>query len=148
MVLAANEVLVVGDADRQADLVAGGAELGVFQNRFEKRLLVHLGLGLHERVVDPLQERVVAEREGVMLWLFDRVGGVASGVVDVGDRVAGRAGDSGLAGGVVHVVIIGIVEFSREERHGIVAAGAPSGCLGRCRSAASETRRVSRTLAR
>ena len=105
--------------------------LGSLQDRLEERLLVHLGLGFHERVVDPLQERVVAEGERIMLGLFDRVGGVAAGVVDVGDRVAGGAGDAGLAGGVIHVVIVGIVEFTREERHWIVAAGTPAGCLGR-----------------
>ena len=66
-----------------------------------------------------------------MLGLFDRVGGVAAGVVDVGDRVAGRAGDAGLAGRVVHVVVVRVVEFAREERHGVVAAGAPAGGLGR-----------------
>ena len=67
VVLAADEVFVVVDADGQADLVAGRAELGVLDDRLEERLLVHLGLGLDQRVVDPLQERVVAEGEGIML---------------------------------------------------------------------------------
>ena len=131
MVLPADEVFVVVDAVGEADLVAGRAEVGVLDDRLQERLLVHLGLGLHERIVDPLQERVVAEGERIMLRLFDRVGGVAAGVVDVGDRVAGRAGDARLAGRVVHVVVIRVVELAREERHRVVAAGAPAGGLGR-----------------
>ena len=130
MVLPADEVLVVVQGERQAHLVAGRAELGVLDDRLQERLLVHLGLGLHQRVVDPLEERVVAEGERVMLGLLDRVGGVAPGVVDVRDRVADRAGDPRLARRVVHVVIVGVVELAREERHRVVAAGAPAGGLG------------------
>ena len=47
-------------------------------------------------------------------------------VIDVADR----AGDAGLAGRVVHVVVIRVVELAGEERHGVVAAGAPAGGLG------------------
>ncbi len=87
---------------------------------------MHLGLGLHQRLVDPLQDGVVAVGEGVVDRLLDRVGRVAAGVVDVGDRVARRAGDPGLAGRVADVVVVGIVERSGEERHQVVAAGAPA----------------------
>ena len=66
-----------------------------------------------------------------MLGLLDRVGAVAPGVVDVGDHVADRASDACLARRVVHVVVIRVVELAGEERHGIVAAGAPAGSLGR-----------------
>ena len=131
VVLPADEILVVVQGEGQADLVAGRAELGALDDRLQERLLVHLGLGLHQRVVDPLEDRVVAEGEGIMLGLLDRVGGVAAGVVDGGDRVADRAGDAGLARRVVHVVVVRVVELAGEERHGVVAAGAPAGGLGR-----------------
>ena len=44
--------------------------------------------------------------------------------------MADRAGDAGLAGRVVHVVEVRVVELAGEERHGVVAAGAPAGGLG------------------
>ena len=58
---------------------------------------MHLGLRLHQRVVDPLEDRVVAGGEGIVLRLLDRVVGVAPRAVDVRDRVADRARDAGLA---------------------------------------------------
>ena len=99
-------------------------------DRLQERLLVHLGLRLDQRVVDPLEDRVLAGGERVMLGLLDRVVGVAAGAVDVGDRVADRAGDPGLAGLGVHVVVVRVVELAREERDGVVAARAPAGGVG------------------
>ena len=131
MVLPPHEVFVMVDGERQPDLVARRAELGALDDRLHERLLVHLGLGLHQREVDPFQDRVVAEGEGIMLGLLDRVGAVAPGVVDRGDHVADRAGDARLARGVVHVVEIGVVELAGEERHRVMAARAPAGSLGR-----------------
>ena len=131
MVLPADEVLVVVDPVRQADLVAGRAELGVLDDRLEERLLVHLGLGLDQRVVDPLEDRVIAVGEGIVVRLLDRVGGVAPRVVHVGDRVAGGARDPGLAGRVVDVIVVRVVELAREERNRVMAAGAPPRGLGR-----------------
>ena len=55
VVLAAQELLVVVQLDRQADLVAGRAELGGLVERLEERLLVEVRLGLDQLVVDPLQ---------------------------------------------------------------------------------------------
>ena len=52
----------MGNADGQADFVAGRAELRVLEDRLEERLLVHFGLGFDQRVIDPLQERVFARR--------------------------------------------------------------------------------------
>ena len=34
-------------------------------------------------------------------------------------------------GGIGNVVVVGIIEFAREEGHRIMATGAPAGCLGR-----------------
>ena len=96
---------------------------------FEEGLFVHRRLGLHQLMVDPLEHVVVALGEGIVQRLVDRVVGVAAGAVDVGDRVAGGAGDAGMGGGMVHVVVVGIVEGAAIERHRIVAAGAPAGRL-------------------
>ena len=87
VVLAADEVLVV--VQGEGDARPCGRSSRTWRSlidRLQERLLVHLGLGLDQRVVDPLEDRVVAGGEGVMLGLLDRVGGVAPGVVDVGDR--------------------------------------------------------------
>ena len=126
VVLAADEVPIMVQPVRQADLVAGRAELDVLDDRLEEGLLVHLGLGLDQRLVDPLQDRVVAVGEGIVHRLLDRVRRIAARVVDVGDRVARGAGDPGLAGRVADVVVVGVVERAREERHQVVAPGAPS----------------------
>ena len=131
VILPPHEITIVVQGKRQTHLVARRAELGALDDGLHERLLVHLGLGLHQREVDPLQDRVVAEGEGVMVGLLDRVGAVAPGVVHRGDRVAGGAGDSRLTRGVVHVVIVGIVEFAREERHRVVTTRAPACSLGR-----------------
>ena len=65
---------------------------------------------------------------------FDRVIGIAPGRVDMGDRVAGGAGDSRVghlvAGQVVfRIVEAGLIEFAAEKRNGIVTARAKSGAL-------------------
>ena len=73
VVLAAEELLVVVQFAGDADLVAGRAELGRLVQRLQERLLVELRLGLDELVVDPLQDRVRAERERVVQRLLDRV---------------------------------------------------------------------------
>ena len=130
MVLPAEEILVVVQGVRETHLVAGRAELRVLDHGLQEGLLVHLGLCLHQRVVHPLQERAVAGGERVMLGRLDRVVGVAAGAVDVGDRVADGAGDAGLARPGVHVIVLGVVELAREERHGVVAARAPAGRAG------------------
>ena len=96
---------------------------------FEESFFVHRWLGLHQLMVDPLEHVVVAGSEGIVQRFVDRVVGVAAGAVDVGDRVAGGAGDAGVGGGMVHVVVVGIVEGAAVEGHRIVAAGAPAGCL-------------------
>ena len=83
MVLAAEEFLVVVQRQRQVHLVAGRAELGRAVKVLQERLLVERRLGLDELIVDPLQQRVVAERERVVQRLFDRVVGVAARAVDV-----------------------------------------------------------------
>lgn len=92
---------------------------------------MHLGFGLHQCQVDPFEDRVLAESEGIMLGLLDRVGAVPPGVIDRGDHVADRAGDACLARRVMHVVEIGVVELTGEEWHGVMAASAPAGSLGR-----------------
>ena len=98
-------------------------------------------------MLDPLQERIVAVREGIVLGFFDRVGSVAPGVVDVGDGVTGGAGDTRLTCRVMDVVVVGIVKFAREEWHGILQpAHQRAACVEPSR--ASATLRVSRTLVR
>ncbi len=126
MVLATEEFLVVVQLDWQRDFVTGRAELRGFMERLQERLFVERRLGFHHLVVDPLQDRVLAERKRVVLRLLDGVGRVAGGAVDVGDGMAGGASDAGMGGGVLDVVEIRIVEGAAEERYHVVAAGAPA----------------------
>ena len=125
VILPAEKILVVIEFAGQAHLVAGRAEFGRLVKRLEEGLFVKLGLGLDQLVVDELQHGVGAVGEGILLRLLDRVVGVASHAVDVGDRMAGGASDAGLRGGIIHVVELGIVESPAEERRRIVATGAP-----------------------
>ena len=91
---------------------------------------MHLRLGLDELVVDPLEDRIVARRERIMLRLLNGIIGVAARAVHQIDGMAYGASDSGLAGPRVHVVVMGVVELSREERDGVVAPRAPARPLG------------------
>ena len=127
VVLPAQELVVVQFL-RQVDLVAGAAELGRRVQGLEEGPLVQLRLRLDQLLVDELEEGGVREGERVVLWLLDRVVGVAARAVDVGDRVAGRAGDPGVGGRLVDVEVR-IVEGAGEEDHRIVAAGAEAGRL-------------------
>ena len=125
VVLAAQELLVVGHLLGQVHFVAGRTELGRLVERLEKRLLVERRLGFHQRVVDELQNRVVAVGERIMQRLFHHVIAVAPRAVDMRDGVTGRAGDARLTRRVVHQVVVRIVELAAEERHRVVATGTP-----------------------
>ena len=126
LVAVAVDLLELVQRQRQVHLVADAAELGCLVVWFEERLLVEIGLGFDQLVVDPLQHRVVAVRERVMQRFLDGVVGVAPVAVDVRDRVADGAGDTRVSGGVVDVVVVLLIEGPAEEWHGIVAAGTPS----------------------
>ena len=126
MILAAQEVLVFGQLGGQRNLVAGGAELRRLHHGFQERLLVEFRLGLHQQVVDVLQRGIAAVGEGVMHWLVDGVFGVAARAIDVGDGVAGGAGDAGLGGGVIADVEVRIIKCAAEKRHHVMAARAPA----------------------
>ena len=58
--------------------------------------------------------------------LIDCVIRIAARAVDVGDRVAGGAGDAGLGRRMVHIIEFRIVKSAAEKRHDIVATGAPA----------------------
>ena len=130
VVLAAEEFLVMVQFLGQMYFVAGRAEFGglvrILVERLEEGLLVEGRLGLHELVVDVLQNGILAGGEGIMHGLFDHIVGVAFGAVDVRDGVADGAGDAGVSGGIVYQIVFWVVELAAEERHGIVAAGAPT----------------------
>ncbi len=126
MILTAQKFLIMIQLAWNADLVAGRAKLGRPHEWFEKCFLMKLRLRFDQLLVDVLQHAIRAVGEGVMDRFVDRVIGVAFGAVDVGDRVARRAGDAGLRSWMIYVVKIGIVERAAEERHHIVAAGAPA----------------------
>ena len=126
VILAAQELLVVGQFLRQVHLMADRAELRLLVKRLQERLLVKRRLRLHHLPVDRLQQRVVAVGERIVERLFDSVVGVAAGAVDVRHRMAHGAGDARVGGGVVLIVEVGIVEGPAEERHRVVAAGAPT----------------------
>ena len=94
MVLTSEEVLVVIDGKGETDLVAGRAELRILDRGLQECPLVHLGLGLDQRLVHPPQDRRVARGKGIMLGFLDRIVGIAPSAVDVRDRVADRTRDS------------------------------------------------------
>ena len=125
VILAAQEFLIFVQFQRDADFVAGGTELRRPHGRFEKRLLVELGLPLDQLLVQVLQETVRAIGKGVVDRLVDGVVRVAARTVDVGHRVARRAGNARLRRGMTHVVKFRVVERAAEERHHVVAARAP-----------------------
>ena len=127
VVVLPRQPLVVVELLGKEHLVAGGAELGAaMHRRLEEGLLVERRLPLDELVVHPGEERAVASAEGVLRALLDHVVGVPARGMDRGDGVARRAGDAGctervLRHVVVRVVVAGVLERTREERHGIMA---------------------------
>ena len=92
-VVLAAQPLVPVELLRQMNLVATAAEFRGLVQRLEESLLVKLRLGLDQLPVDPSQGRVVAAGERVVDRLLDGVVGVAAPAVEVGDGVAGGAGD-------------------------------------------------------
>ena len=64
-----------------------------------------------------------------MLRLVDRVVGVSTGTVDVADHMADRACDAGIRRGIVHHVVVRIVERPAEEGHRVVATAAEAEAL-------------------
>ncbi len=125
VVLATHKLAVVIEFKWQMDLVAGRAEIGRLMERLQERLPMEFRFGDDELVVDPLQQRIVAEGKRVMLGLFNRVVAVAARTVDVGDRVTHGAGDARLRRRVIDIVKLRIVKSSAEERHRVVAPSAP-----------------------
>ena len=84
-----------------------------------------------ELTVDPLQKRVGAECKRVVQGFLEREISISAGRVDVGDRVARRAGDARPRHRIVAEIVAGIVESSAlecpgKERCRIVAARAPA----------------------
>ena len=126
VILAAQPFLVVIHRERNADLVAGRTELLGLHHILHEHPLVELRLGLHELVVDVLQGLVGRVRERVMNRLGDGEVRVADGAVHRRDRVAGRASDARFGGRVVVNVEVRIIERAAEERHRVMAAGAPA----------------------
>src|SRR6266567_1773690 len=99
MILAAEKVLVPGQFDRQADLVASGAELRLFVQRLQESLFVELRFGLDQLLVDKLQDAIAAVSERIMDRLINGVIAIAARAVDVRHRVTTGAGESGLGRG-------------------------------------------------
>ena len=95
MVLAAQEFFVVVQLPRNAHFVASRAKLRAPHEGFQEGLLVKLRLGLHQLLVDVLQQPVGAVGKRVMDRLVDRVVGVSFRAVDVCDGVARGARDPG-----------------------------------------------------
>ena len=126
MILAAQEFLILVQLLWNADLVAGGTKIRRAQKRFQECLFVELRLRLHQLLVEVLQEAVCAVGERIVGRLVDGVVRIAARAVDVRDGMARRAGDAGLRRGIMHVVEVRIVERAAEERHHVVAAGAPA----------------------
>ena len=91
MILPSEEVLILRQFDRQADLVAGGTEFRLLVEWLKKSPFVELWLGFDQLLVDELQNAVRAVGERIMNGLINCVIAIAASAVDVGDRVASRA---------------------------------------------------------
>ena len=126
MILPAQELLVMIDGKRNADLMTGGAKFRRAMKPFQEGFFVEIRLGFHELIVDPLQDGIVAVSERVMQRLLDRVIRVAGGAVDVRDGVTNGAGDAGMSRRMVDLVEVLVVELAGEKGHGIMTAGAPA----------------------
>ncbi len=126
VVLPAHPAVAVQGRD-QRDLVAGRAELGRPHERLQERLPVQRRFHPDQEPVDRRERRVLGEGEGVLLGLLDHVGAVAARVLDLGDRVAGHAGQTLLR--LPRVVREGGLRrgahLAGEEDHRVVAARAP-----------------------
>lgn|SRR6266850_1781702 len=126
MILASEKVFILGQFDRQADLMAGGAELRAFVQRLEECLFVEIGFAFDKLLIDELKEAIGAESEWIMNRLVNGVIGVAAGAVDVVDGMAGGAGNSRLGSGMFFQLEIRIIKSAAEKRDDIMAAGAPA----------------------
>ena len=129
MILAAEEVLVLRHVVRQADLVARRAEFRRAHDRLEKGLLVKLRLRLHQLVVHVLQHAIGAVGERIVNRFIDRVIGVAHGGIHMRDGMAGCASDARFRRGMMIHIEVGIIKRAAEERHHVMAAGAPARSL-------------------
>ena len=98
--------------------------------RFQEGLLVEGGLCLDELPIDPLEHRVLAEGEWIMKRLFDGEVCIAPHAVDVGDRVTDSTCDAGVCRRVGYIIEIGIVQLTRKEWYGIMAASTPTYAFG------------------
>lgn len=126
MILPAQELLVMIDGKRNADLMTGGAKFRRAMKPFQEGFFVEIRLGFHQLIVDPLQDGIIAVRKRVMQRLLDRVVRVAGGAVDVRDGVTNGAGDAGMSRRMVDLVEVLVVELAGEKGHGIMTAGAPA----------------------
>ncbi len=126
VVLPAHPVVVV-QGRKEADLVAGRAELRRPHERLHERLPVQGRLHPDQELVDLVERLVLRERERILLALLDDVAAVPAQVLDLGDRVAGHAGQPLLR---LELVVgerrhRGLAHLAREEDDGVVAARAP-----------------------
>src|SRR4051812_3658488 len=127
MILAPQEVFVLGQLRRQTDFVASRTELRAFVQGLEKGLFVEIRFAFDELLVDELKKAIGAKSKRIMNRLVNGVVSVTPRAVDVVDRMAGGAGYARLGCGMFFQVEIRIIESAAEEWHDIVTAGAPAG---------------------
>ena len=87
---------------------------------------MELGLGFHQLAVHPSECWVVAEGERVVDRLVDRIVGISSLAVEMGDRVTRSTGDASPGCRIVDVVEVRVIELAPEEDNRVVAAGTES----------------------
>ena len=97
--------------------------------RFEETLFVRFRIESDEIVVQIPNKRVIAGSDVVKRWIFNHVSAIAHGIFDAFNRVARRAGESGLCGRRMEVLPNGFVHHAVEEDCWVVAAAAPFGGL-------------------
>ena len=116
----------------QMDLVAARAELGgvLPVEGLHEDLLVRAGIRHGQKIVEPLQDGVVAGGHVMQGGILDDQRPVSHAAGDPDDGVAGGAGQTGLCLRGVDLLPDGSVESPVEENGMVVAAGAPLGGPG------------------
>ena len=129
VILASQPIAIMIQLKRQIDLMAATAEFSRAVQWFQERLLVEGWFCLHQLIVDPLQQLIVAVSKRIVLWFFNRKVSVADVAVDVSNCMTHRACDSRLGCRMFQHVKVWIIECSTEEWNRIMTASTETGPL-------------------
>src|SRR6516165_10108853 len=89
-----------------------------------------LGLYTHEKIVQQVQETIVAGHQVVQRWVGDEIIAIAHGITDLRDGVAGCTGQPNMSFRGIEELPYRSVHHAIEQQGHIVAAGAPAAWPG------------------